>query len=31
LLSHQGNELAQYGLKCQVDSGAVTHTVYQKK
>ena len=31
LLSHQGNELAQYELKRQVDSGAVAHTVYQKK
>ena len=31
LLSHQGNELAHYELERQVDSGAVSHTVYQKK
>ena len=31
LLSHQGNQLAHYELERQVDSGAVSHTVYQKK
>ena len=31
LLSHQGNELAHYELERQVDSGAVSHTVYLKK
>jgi dihydrofolate reductase len=31
LLSDQGNELANYELESQVDSDAVTHTVYRKR